>query len=289
MSLKYYAKRLFQYSATKCKDSCLFNLVSLWFQSGSNKETDILNSFIPRIIASKFLPLSYQLFAKLFSSNEPSQDVNSVNLCKRIFNQFPERVFFQIYAIRKEVPSYLHLDGKVSNYNEKMNQLELLANSLIELAFNTSKDSRVTVDAPIKINSKLKVAFLKNLCYASVLTVSQPLEGPFVHVIGYSKTYKIVGGINQPKLVECCGSDGNIYTQLIKSKDDLRQDAVTQQVFHIANSHFAVEYFNEDISCGSIAPNCGCYRVDARDCSTRYLFIRSTRKIFPQRSFVERL
>jgi len=39
--------------------------------------------------------------------------------------------------------------------------------------------------------------------------------------------FRIMNGINAPKVVECFGSDGCRYRQLAKSgNDDLRQDAV---------------------------------------------------------------
>lgn len=42
------------------------------------------------------------------------------------------------------------------------------------------------------------------------------------------KIYRVMNGINAPKLVECFGSDGHRYRQLAKSgNDDLRQDAVS--------------------------------------------------------------
>lgn len=45
----------------------------------------------------------------------------------------------------------------------------------------------------------------------------------------------MVGGVNAPKKVSCLCSDGKYYPQLVKGKDDLRQDAVMQQVFNIMN------------------------------------------------------
>ncbi len=48
------------------------------------------------------------------------------------------------------------------------------------------------------------------------------------------KTYRfsfiIDTGIHTPKIVRCTASDGKTYRQLVKSGDDLRQDAVMQQV-----------------------------------------------------------
>ncbi|PWN51878.1 hypothetical protein IE53DRAFT_31757 [Violaceomyces palustris] len=51
----------------------------------------------------------------------------------------------------------------------------------------------------------------------------------------YSESFTTAGGINLPKISECIGSDGKRYKQLFKRKDDLRQDAVMQQVFRVVN------------------------------------------------------
>lgn len=45
-----------------------------------------------------------------------------------------------------------------------------------------------------------------------------------------------MGGINAPKKLSCICSDGIVRPQLLKGKDDLRQDAVMQQVFCMINN-----------------------------------------------------
>lgn len=52
----------------------------------------------------------------------------------------------------------------------------------------------------------------------------------------FDKTFTLIGGVNLPKVVDCVGSDGVRYRQLVKGKDDLRQDAVMQQVFATVNA-----------------------------------------------------
>lgn len=45
----------------------------------------------------------------------------------------------------------------------------------------------------------------------------------------------MVGGVNAPKKLRCLGSDGRWRPQLLKGRDDLRQDAVMEQVFSVLN------------------------------------------------------
>ena len=42
-------------------------------------------------------------------------------------------------------------------------------------------------------------------------------------------------GVSRPKIILCCGSDGRQYRQLCKGGDDMRQDAVMQQLFTLVN------------------------------------------------------
>lgn len=51
----------------------------------------------------------------------------------------------------------------------------------------------------------------------------------------YNKEFDKVGGINNPKRLYCRGTDGITRSQLLKGKDDLRQDAVMEQVFENIN------------------------------------------------------
>ena len=50
-----------------------------------------------------------------------------------------------------------------------------------------------------------------------------------------SKSFKILGGLSRPKLIECYDVDGNTYTQIVKAGDDMRQDEVVEQAFTVLN------------------------------------------------------
>lgn len=47
-----------------------------------------------------------------------------------------------------------------------------------------------------------------------------------------------MGGINAPKKIAFQCSDGQLHSALVKGRDDLRQDAVMQQVFRMMNILF---------------------------------------------------
>jgi len=54
-------------------------------------------------------------------------------------------------------------------------------------------------------------------------------------MVEWKSEFTLCGGLNAPIKMSCLCSDGVVRPQLIKGKDDLRQDAVMQQVFGIVN------------------------------------------------------
>ncbi|KAG8460029.1 hypothetical protein KFE25_011078 [Diacronema lutheri] len=62
-----------------------------------------------------------------------------------------------------------------------------------------------------------------------------------VRVASFGGTFTTPGGINLPKAISCYGNDGRCYAQLVKGRDDLRQDAVMQQLFGRMNELLAMD------------------------------------------------
>jgi ataxia telangiectasia mutated family protein len=99
-------------------------------------------------------------------------------------------------------------------------------------------------DGSYQIPSRCKKRALRALRLVPVVTATLPVdptmryaEGSFPSFSHFSDTCRLVGGINQPKLVEAHASDGGVYKQLAKAgNDDLRQDAVMQQLFELVNT-----------------------------------------------------
>ncbi|KAL0580496.1 Serine/threonine-protein kinase tel1, partial [Marasmius crinis-equi] len=87
--------------------------------------------------------------------------------------------------------------------------------------------------------TKLTVARLK----VPVITVHTPIDPTMryedcIWVDKYHGKYTTAGGLSKPKICSCRGSDGKYYKQLFKGEqsDDLRQDAVMEQVFQLVNT-----------------------------------------------------
>lgn len=114
-----------------------------------------------------------------------------------------------------------------------------MCDALIELAHKN--DGYHRQGSVITFSQDLKISKLKNL--DAVLLPSLRLDyrkncnyDDIVGIRNFDNNYQLVGGVNLPKKVTCVGTDGVMRTLLVKGKDDLRQDAVMQQVFTIMNS-----------------------------------------------------
>lgn len=104
---------------------------------------------------------------------------------------------------------------------------------LINLA-NTDTPENQTMPS----NEPLRKLVDLNLVHCPTIPLMISKTGNYKNILSITKwksSLGNVGGINAPKKIECLCSDGKQYSQLLKGKDDLRQDAVMQQVFNIMN------------------------------------------------------
>lgn len=82
---------------------------------------------------------------------------------------------------------------------------------------------------------------LKNLSRIHCPTIELPISttadytSSMVTIVKWQNSVGRPGGVNAPKKLTCLCSDGKQYPQLLKGRDDLRQDAMMQQVFNIMN------------------------------------------------------
>ncbi|XP_015186804.1 PREDICTED: serine-protein kinase ATM isoform X1 [Polistes dominula] len=241
----------------------VFRLVALWLENSKNEEVNkLLEEYLNKIPSYKFLPLVPQLAAHMNNTlDEFSMKINET--LERCALDHPHHTLPVLLALKNLYGDYEFLktnkntkleeprilgakkllkklaSSKVSSIIQEM---EILSHSLVMLAnYETNNKSKIADLIKIPNNQKiLRINHFSNI-YVPTLAVDVKCNGNYNNVIGvikYFDHYENVGGVNAPKKIICLGTDGIKREQLLKDKDDLRQDAVMQQVFNVMNRLF---------------------------------------------------
>ena len=244
----------------------VYRLVSLWFSEGNHdlgEVSVILHSKLPSVSSDKLVPLLYQMAARMSLPADSETDFSSVlfQAMVRVSGDHPHHAIPIILALLHAKEDEQFVDGSRSSKNKEndprasasakvISELEknkemkdmvfrykFLCNSLIELAYlkaDANKSGSITI--PVGQNI-LKV---KDWNDVAVLTDTIPIKvnKNYSNICGISNflnKFSMVGGVNAPKKIICFGFDGKERPQLVKGRDDLRQDAVMEQVFGLLN------------------------------------------------------
>ncbi|GFQ77962.1 serine-protein kinase ATM [Trichonephila clavata] len=248
-------------------DLWIFRLVSLWFKNLDVEEINvIIKEKISELQTYKFLPLMYQLAARMGSQASSTFTFTLTMLIRNISVDHPHHSLPVILALnnadkdpvdKKEVTDQtVHLQqAEVPAVKERMNAAKKLLSILLKTKINhLVKSYSDLCDAYISLaylsvpkNLKkgiipkdqplLKFKNLQNIPVISEeIKVDKTCE--YKNIIGihsFHNEFRMCGGITLPKVIKCIGVDGSEREQLVKGSDDLRQDAVMQQVFCLVN------------------------------------------------------
>ncbi|KAJ3326194.1 hypothetical protein HDV06_000070 [Boothiomyces sp. JEL0866] len=231
----------------------VFRLCSLWFSNPNNLE---INAFIQKnfinISTNKFLVLMHQLSARFSVKNLGTEFYNTIkSLMESIVIDYPYQSLPYIFALKNVAaekstqPTSLISSDTIDSFISKIrkersmerivfNMEKLFKGYYVAAYLPVPKNKRLTLDSSsilLKIKAEAKIP---------VITVQQSVLVPkayenIIYIEKFESTYNLPGGINAPKVLKCIGSDGKVYRQLVKSKDDLRQDSVLSSVFNVVN------------------------------------------------------
>ncbi|XP_035828475.1 serine-protein kinase ATM isoform X2 [Aplysia californica] len=235
----------------------------------------MIEDYSASIQSHKFLPLYYQLAARMSTRPTDGGHFQAVlaKLMERVAQEHPHHALWVIMALahaykddellQKDKPSRMRkrksteeeevaeedriqaakilieqLKGS-ERLGEIVKNMELLCVAYIQLA-NWSVEQYKTEKRPVPLLKQLmitKISRLDNVQMPSVELKVDPSSQyeNLVSVKKFGADFRLAGGINLPKIITCTGSDGRERTQLVKGRDDLRQDAVMQQVFALVN------------------------------------------------------
>ncbi|XP_017035887.1 serine/threonine-protein kinase ATM [Drosophila kikkawai] len=234
--------------------AAIYRIISLWFTNASNEHLQkCVKDEILTVPTYKFICAANQLTGRLNSKNN-SLLKELTELLVRCGRDHPHHIFYQLYPL-----VYAHLDGENSNTEragiaqriiakicennssaaETSKQLESLLPVLIKFANEGKTENNQGVSDSARYKQFEKVRRIRNLdavhCPTLELPVMPNKNYNITSIIKWTNEISQCGGLNAPAKVMCICSDGQTRAQLIKGKDDLRQDAVMQQVFGIVN------------------------------------------------------
>ena len=220
----------------------------------------------PNVPSWNFLPLSYQICGRLGTETVEGNAFPTVlrSLVDRIAAEHPYHVLYHVQALKRgdqvggsggsselyqmPVPKIDaakdcldHFSRHSKHHASMVRQMDLMIEAYIELARHTVDIHKGDGNYQIPTNCKKRA--LRDLSLVPIVTAHIPVDPTmrygnrsFPSFVHFEDTCRLVGGINQPKLVQAFGSDGIQYKQLAKAgNDDLRQDAVMQQLFELVN------------------------------------------------------
>lgn len=245
-------------------DLKVFRLVSLWLSFRKLLPmNDVFNGEFP---AYKFIPVMYQIASRLDSSDSCVLFQERLQLLlQRILSDHPYHCLPHLLALRRNANTMtagtkrrlvtgsspqerralaaeqLISTGKCQKpyLREIIGDTEKLWQAYLEMA-TTELSPGTSTKVIHPFESRWSVKKIRNL-KAAVITRNIPVSPSGIYDDAVKVDmfchdgYRVVGGINIPKIVDCQGSDGLHYRQLVKGKDDVRQDAVMEQVFCLLN------------------------------------------------------
>lgn len=142
---------------------------------------------------------------------------------------------------RSRAAKYL-LDKCAKDKLQLVDQMRKLNDAYIEAAYweNSAAKTEQQATKNPTFPRQLRLTHIKDFNEVAVPTITIPVstDGNYKNIEtikSFNNEYAMVGGVNAPKKLICHSSAGRQLPQLLKGKDDLRQDAVMQQLFNVVN------------------------------------------------------
>ncbi|XP_063705543.1 serine/threonine-protein kinase ATM [Culicoides brevitarsis] len=228
------------------------------------QEKEVLTGLFDSLPSFKFLDILPQLTAHLYNDEKPTYvDDEIYKLLRRCAIEHPHHTLNHIMSMKNSyadkssqdrgqqtdsrvrgAEKLLHdIEGVNESLGTIISQLTSMTKALIRMANTKLREN--AGDFQLTRNTDCGILSLKNLNAIHCPTFHLPVmkngkyEGVIVSIVKWETKVGVLNGINAPKKFKCLCSDGVVRPQLLKGNDDLRQDAVMQQVFNIMNAMLA--------------------------------------------------
>ncbi|KZP09916.1 hypothetical protein FIBSPDRAFT_922456 [Athelia psychrophila] len=230
---------------------------------------------LDRVPSRKFVFLAHQLSARLSASSSGQVAQNQTNvhsIISRMCQEHPFHSLYQVFALRANPGQGLTSSTRRQSSRHDISLSQTNRSSAADDIFSrlrgdSTMGSRVqgvenvckaslqwavlpirhdarygkNMKGPFKVPENIDLLKIKNL-QVPVVTVATPIDVTLrydkcIWIKGFEERFDTAGGVNLPKISVCIGEDGSRHKQLFKGEgnDDLRQDAVMEQVFGLVN------------------------------------------------------
>ncbi|KAL7420991.1 Serine/threonine-protein kinase tel1 [Cryptotrichosporon argae] len=242
-------------------DDNVTRLCSIWLQHDANYQANkAFANVLVDIPTHKFIVLGPQLAARLYASKYPSAFNQALNdLIFRLSRDHPFHMLYQILTLAHGVNSKTSMDMNPRGYQahhvltefgrDEMSLAAKAARGMGQFA-NVAMDwcnwdpdgdvkRKLRTGKDEKLPSACKLLVCRKMSIP-VATAPPPIDktGRYDNIVTlekYAPTFRIAGGVHRPAINKCFDSNGATHTQLFKGNDEVRQDAVMEQVFEMTN------------------------------------------------------
>ncbi|KAL4957717.1 hypothetical protein BDW69DRAFT_180363 [Aspergillus filifer] len=244
--------------ASEAYNNDVLRFVALWFdQSYLDIANNAVSKYLADVPSRKFAPLMNQLTSRLLDVSDDFQSLLSA-LIFRICCEHPFHGMYQIFAGSK---SRVGKDQSALSRNRAASNLAdiLRSDKQIGTLWVTVHNANVNyvrfaierLDDKMKSGAKVPLNKLAPGQRLEQDAVAQRLPPPTMKIdirvdcdysdvpklVRYQSEFTIASGVSAPKIVTAIASNGIRYKQLFKGgNDDLRQDAIMEQVFEQVSS-----------------------------------------------------
>ncbi|KAG6909024.1 hypothetical protein DXG01_002297 [Tephrocybe rancida] len=234
-------------------------LCSLWFANfEDDRETfhSIVQNALTRVPSRKFVFLSHQISARISkSAAEPSAARASLQcLVLRMCKEHPFHILYQLYCSQPKIkepnikqsedpptPAQAERAAAAADVFNILRKDPTVKQRLLDMEHLSSACTNWAHAPDLKLTAEWMLGRISNI-RVPVITHHTPVDPSMRYldcpwIDKYEARWINAGGINMVKLGICHGTDGVKYKQLFKGRgqDDLRQDAVMEQVFDLVN------------------------------------------------------
>ncbi|KAK9453420.1 hypothetical protein V1511DRAFT_504672 [Dipodascopsis uninucleata] len=246
-------------SDTFLEDS--FKFCSLWLgNSGNDIANRAVSDTVDHVPSGKLIGWINQLSSRLSEDTSSFQKV-VWRLVLKMCRAHPYHSIYQLFSLksfsttsRNDTKSLLRVRAANKMWDELQTDIDFHKNFLyaieqfcehaVTLAlfkFPSSKRQKLSFDhVPEKswwMTKLPEIGLPPPTMHISVAHDSNYSKVP--KITSVSKSISLASGLSQPKICVCCSESGHSYKMLVKGgNDDLRQDAIMEQVFDQVNQFF---------------------------------------------------